>query len=147
MTGITNDRDDQDQSEVFDETHIDGEGDGDLMLEEAGPVLDVTRAPGDGYADDTRGRVERVDPETRGETDATVDAANVLLEGSGSPEDAGASQGEVELVYKGLMRDAQGAQASAAHWEARRLADDDIAELGYGPDSTDTDQSPKGDRS
>ncbi len=25
-------------------------------------------------------------------------------------------------------------QASAAHWEARTLSDDDIADLGYGPD-------------
>jgi hypothetical protein len=28
----------------------------------------------------------------------------------------------------------RGAQASAAHWEAKRLSDDDIADLGYGPD-------------
>ena len=33
-----------------------------------------------------------------------------------------------------LMRNARGAQASAAHWEAKRLSDDDIADLGYGPD-------------
>lgn len=42
--------------------------------------------------------------------------------------------GEVELLYVGLMRNARGAQASAAHWEAKRLSDDDIADLGYGPD-------------
>ena len=41
---------------------------------------------------------------------------------------------EVELVYSGLMRNARGAQASAAHWEAKTLSDDDIADLGYGPD-------------
>ena len=41
---------------------------------------------------------------------------------------------EVELVYSGLMRNARGAQASAAHWEAKTLSDDDIAGLGYGPD-------------
>lgn len=43
-------------------------------------------------------------------------------------------QGEVELIYSGLMRNVRGAQASAAHWEAKRLSDDDIADLGYGPD-------------
>ena len=39
--------DDQEQSEVFDETHIDDEGDGDILLDEADPVLDVTQAEGD----------------------------------------------------------------------------------------------------
>jgi hypothetical protein len=82
--------DDQEQSEVYDETHIDDEGDRDILPDEADPVLDVTQADGD--AD------------------------------------------EVELVYSGLMRNARGAQASAAHWEAKRLSDDDIAGLGYGPD-------------
>ncbi|MBN8528481.1 MAG: hypothetical protein J0M36_04525 [Caulobacterales bacterium] len=45
-----------------------------------------------------------------------------------------AGEGEVELIYSGLMRNARGAQASAAHWEAKRLSDDDIDDLGYGPD-------------
>ena len=49
-----------------------------------------------------------------------------------------AGRGEVELLYVGLMRNARGAQASAAHWEARRLSDDDIADLGYGPDEAQT---------
>ena len=43
---------------------------------------------------------------------------------------------EVELVYTGLMRNIKGAQASAAHWEAKRLPDDDIDDLGYGEDKT-----------
>ena len=55
--------------------------------------------------------------------------------GGGGPD-------EVELVYSGLMRNARGAQASAAHWEARRLSDDDISGLGYGPDG-DEDQPAK----
>ena len=45
---------------------------------------------------------------------------------------------EVELVYAGLMENERGAQASAAHWEAKRLSDDDIADLGYGPDQEQT---------
>ena len=44
------------------------------------------------------------------------------------------AEGEVELLYVGLMRNMRGAQASAAHWEAKRLSDDDIEDLGYGPD-------------
>lgn len=42
--------DSQDQAEVFDETHLDDEGNGDLLLDEMEPVLDVTQAEGD--ADD-----------------------------------------------------------------------------------------------
>ncbi|MNU01803.1 hypothetical protein D3C72_2453160 [compost metagenome] len=48
------------------------------------------------------------------------------------------SPDEVELVYAGLMRNQRGAQASAAHWEAKRLSDDDIEDLGYGPDREET---------
>jgi len=43
------------------------------------------------------------------------------------------------------MRNRRGAQASAAHWEARRLDDDDIEALGYAPgDDTppSTDRTP-----
>jgi hypothetical protein len=54
-----------------------------------------------------------------------------------SDQDLGADDpnpGDVELVYSGLMRNVKGAQASAAHWEARRLSDDDIEDLGYAPE-------------
>ena len=44
--------DDQEQSEVFDETHIDEEGDGDILPDEADPVLDVTQADGDADEDE-----------------------------------------------------------------------------------------------
>ena len=44
--------DDQEQSEVFDETHIDDEGDGDILLDEADPFLDVTQADGDDDEDE-----------------------------------------------------------------------------------------------
>ena len=43
-------QDDQEQSETFDETHLDDEGEGDILLDEADQVLDVTQAEGD--ADD-----------------------------------------------------------------------------------------------
>lgn len=137
-------QDDQEQSEVFDETHIDDEGDGDILLDEADPVLDVTQAEGDADEDD-------VDPDDDLPSDADLDdelgasgveaEADALLgvDGERLTEIDGESAGlrgpdEVELVYSGLMRNSRGAQASAAHWEAKRLSDDDISDLGYGPD-------------
>ena len=53
------------------------------------------------------------------------------LDADGEPATA---PDEVELVYSGLMENERGAQASAAHWEAKRLSDDDISDLGYGAD-------------
>ena len=133
--------DDQEQSEVFDETHIDDEGDGDVLLDEADPVLDVTQADGD--ADE-----EEADDEEIGDLDEELGASGIEAEadallgvdGERMTEIDGESanlQGhdEVELVYSGLMRNSRGAQASAAHWEAKRLSDDDISDLGYGPDA------------
>jgi hypothetical protein len=139
MTGPMSERDEQDQSEVFDETHIDDEGEGDLLLDEAGPVLDVTRAKGDG-ADYERPRgVDAEASEYRHASQAIEAEADALL---GRPARAAedddedpSGPAEIELVYTGLMREVRGAQASAAHWEARRLSDDDIADLGYGPDA------------
>ena len=132
--------DDQEQSEVFDETHIDDEGDGDILLDEADPVLDVTQAEGDadeeeaedGAADDLEDELWASGMEAEadallgvdGERMTEIDGESANLQG----------HDEVELVYSGLMRNSRGAQASAAHWEAKRLSDDDISDLGYGPD-------------
>jgi hypothetical protein len=88
MPGIDGYSDDQAQSEVYDETHIDDEGDGEST---------------DGRGPD-----------------------------------------EVDLVYSGLMRNVGGAQASAAHWEAKTLSDDDIAGLGYGPDGEEDHPAKQG---
>ena len=52
MPGRDDYSDDQEQSETFDETHIDDEGDGDVLLDEADPVLDVTQADGDADEED-----------------------------------------------------------------------------------------------
>jgi len=116
MTPPDNTPDDQDQSETFDETHIDDEGEGDVLPDQADPVLDVTQKEGDaGEEDDDLDEIQtlqRADPDGR----------------------VGSRPDEIELVYDGLMRNRRGAQASAAHWEARRLDDDDIEALGYGPD-------------
>lgn len=132
--------DDQEQSEVYDETHIDDEGDGDILLDEADPVLDVTQMAGDADDEDFDEDAE-VDPdEVQGASGIEAEADALLgVDGERLSEIDAESAGdrgpeEVELVYSGLMRNARGAQASAAHWEAKRLSDDDIAGLGYGPD-------------
>ena len=132
--------DDQEQSEVFDETHIDDEGDGDILLDEADPVLDVTQAEGDADEEEAEdGAADDIEDEL-GASGMEAEADALLgVEGQKLTEIDGESAGqrgpdEVELVYSGLMRNSRGAQASAAHWEAKRLSDDDIADLGYGPD-------------
>jgi hypothetical protein len=140
MPELDNYQDDQEQSEVFDETHLDDEGDGEFLLDEADPVLDVTQADGDADAED----FDEDDLETVEDSlgSAGIEAeADALLGVDGErlieiDAESGGQRGgdEVELVYSGLMENAKGAQASAAHWEAKRLSDDDIADLGYGPD-------------
>lgn len=132
--------DDQEQSEVFDETHIDDEGDGDILLDEADPVLDVTQMDGDADEEDFDEDVEDDLDEIQGASGIEAEADALLgVDGERLTEIDGESAGErgsdeVELVYTGLMRNVRGAQSSAAHWEAKRLSDDDIADLGYGPD-------------
>lgn len=132
--------DDQEQSEVFDETHIDDEGDGDILLDEADPVLDVTQADGDADEEEFDEDAEDDLDEIQGASGIEAEADALLgVDGERLTEIDGESAGgrgpdEVELVYSGLMENARGAQASAAHWEAKTLSDDDIADLGYGPD-------------
>ena len=133
-------QDDQEQSEVFDETHLDDEGDGDFLLDEADPVLDVTQADGDADAEDfDEDDLETVE-DSMGSAGIEAEADALLgVDGERLTEidaESGGQRGsdEVELVYSGLMENSRGAQASAAHWEAKTLSDDDIADLGYGPD-------------
>lgn len=133
-------QDDQEQSETFDETHLDDEGDGDFLLDEADQVLDVTQADGDADEEDFDEDAE-VDLDDQLALDGIEREADALLgvdgetrsqsDADGEPQSA---PNEIELVYSGLMENERGAQASAAHWEAKRLSDDDISDLGYGPD-------------
>ncbi|MES2859912.1 MAG: hypothetical protein V4701_00470 [Pseudomonadota bacterium] len=135
--------DDQDQSEAFDEDNNDASETGGVTneyktFEEMPDVLDVTSADGDADEedfdeddqdlDDDLGS-DGVEPEADGQYGADSARVNELDLGADAPGD-----GEVELVYSGLMEDVKGAQASAAHWEAKTLSDDDIADLGYGPE-------------
>ena len=131
--------DDQEQSEVFDETHLDDEGDGEFLLDEADPVLDVTQADGD--ADEEPFDEDDIEIDGQLALDGIEREADALLGVDGeriNQSDADSngleSPDEIELVYSGLMENERGAQASAAHWESRRLSDDDIEGLGYGPD-------------
>lgn len=133
--------DDQDQSEVFDEDNSDASETGGVTsefrtFEELPEVLDVTSADGDAddfdeddqEIDDALG-AEGVEPDADGQYGADGARLTELDLGADAP-----GEGEVELVYSGLLEDARGAQASAAHWEAKRLSDDDIEDLGYGPE-------------
>ncbi|EDX79309.1 MAG: hypothetical protein KJ728_05585 [Alphaproteobacteria bacterium] len=134
-------QDDQEQSEVFDETHVDDEGEGDILLDEAEQVLDVTQADGD--ADEDEFDEDDLDIDDQLALDGIAREADALLGVDGetlSQSDADSNNlradDEVELVYSGLMENERGAQASAAHWESKRLDDDDIEQLGYAPDQT-----------
>jgi len=130
-------QDDQAQSEVFDETHIDDEGDGDILLDEADQVIDVTQTDDDAEDFDE----DDLDIDDQLALDGVERDADALLGMDGqtiSQTDADSNglraNDEIELVYSGLMENERGAQASAAHWEARRLDDADIEQLGYAPD-------------
>lgn len=132
--------DDQDQSETFDETHIDDEGDGDRLLDEVDPVVDLTQADGD--ADEDEFDEDDIDLDDQLALDGVEREADALLGVEGETLDQldadnndTRADDEVELVYSGLMENERGAQASAAHWESRRLDDDDIEQLGYGADT------------
>ena len=134
-------QDDQEQSEVFDETHLDDEGDGEFLLDEADPVLDVTQADGDSDEDEFDENDLDIDDQLaldgiEREADALLGADGERINQSDADSNGLAAEDEVELVYSGLMENERGAQASAAHWESRRLSDDDIADLGYGPEET-----------
>lgn len=148
------DIDEQDQAEVFDETHLDDEGDTEMLLDELDPVFDVTQAEGDADEDEDDSDEPDVDEDDLDEDDEGLqvresleaEADTLLAEAETEGDDDGepdSAPGEVELVYAGLMEDERGAQASAAHWEAKRLADDDIADLGYAPDDQPVQEMPR----
>ncbi|MBX9708659.1 MAG: hypothetical protein K2X61_12070 [Caulobacteraceae bacterium] len=132
--------DEQDQSEVFDEDNFDPADAGApanefRTFEELPDVLDVTSAEGD--ADEEEFDEDDLDLDDELSAEGVEPDADPLFGADAarmSDQDPGTDQpgeNEVELVYAGLMEDVRGAQASAAHWEAKRLSDDDIEDLGY----------------
>ena len=134
---------DIDQSEAFDEDNNDVSESGGVTneyktFEEMPEVLDVTQADGDADEDefdeddqdlDDTLSADGVEPDADAQYGQDGARINEMDLGADAPGD-----GEVELVYSGLMEDSRGAQASAAHWEAKTLSDDDIEDLGYGPE-------------
>ena len=139
MAGPEFEADGQDQAEVYDETHLDDEGDGDLSFDEADDVLDVTQMDGDSDAepfdeDDADLDADLALDGIEAEADALLGVNGVRLNETDGDGATTSGANEIELVYAGLMRNQRGAQASAAHWEAKRLSDDDIEDLGYGPE-------------
>lgn len=132
---------DIDTSEAFDEDNNDASETGGVSnefktFEEMPDVLDVTAADGD--ADEDAFDEDDLDLDEELGADGVEPEADALYGADGArinDMDLGADapgEGEVELVYAGLLDDAKGAQASAAHWEAKTLSDDDIDDLGYG---------------
>lgn len=139
MAGPEFETDGQDQAEVYDETHLDDEGDSDLSFDEADDVLDVTQMDGDSDAepfdeDDADLDADLALDGIEAEADALLGVNGVRLNETDGDGATISGANEIELVYAGLMRNQRGAQASAAHWEAKRLSDDDIEDLGYGPE-------------
>lgn len=143
MPDLDTSADEQDQSELFDEDNADASESGGVTnefktFEEMPDVLDVTSAEGD--ADDEDFDEDEQDLDDQLSLDGVEPEADPLFGADAarvSEQDLGADepgQGEIELVYSGLMEDVKGAQASAAHWEAKRLSDDDIEDLGYAPE-------------
>ena len=138
---------DIDQSEAFDEDNNDASETGGVTNEfktfvEMPDVLDVTAAEGDADEDefdeddldlDDELGADGIEPDADPLYGADGARINELDLGADAPGD-----GEVELLYSGLMEDSKGAQASAAHWEAKSLSDDDIEDLGYGPEGEET---------
>lgn len=132
--------DEQDQSEAFDETHLDDEGDGDIPFDLAPDVMDVTHADGDedleDVDEDDLTSARGVDEDADDDRLADAPDASAGLDDDDLDDPAAALEGdEVELAYTGAIDELRGAQSSAAHFEPRaELADDDVADLGYGPE-------------
>lgn len=138
--------DEQDQSEAFDEDNLDATEGGAVSdelrtLEDIPEVFDVTSAVGDAGEDEEDEEFGQADlgdelgaDGVEPEADDRYGMDRPTVSALDTESDGGRANDEVELVYTGLMRNVKGAQASAAHWESRRLADDDIEDLGYSDD-------------
>lgn len=122
--------DPQDVAEVFDETHLDDEGDGDALLDELEDVFDATRAHDAALP-------SRLTPHETTQSDAhrrLSAQADALLEQKSieddDSEDAPVSDQEIPLVYVGLMRNQPDAEGAASQWEGTRASDGDREDRG-----------------
>ncbi|MDO1558388.1 hypothetical protein Q0812_02970 [Brevundimonas sp. 2R-24] len=139
--------DEQDQSEVFDETHLDDEGDLEAVFELTPDVMDMTHLPeddADDLDDEDALSAEGVEPEADDgflseQPEGTMSGDPDLDDLGAYPREVAARPSEIELTYVGSVEDMKGAQSSAAHWETRReLSDDDLQSLGYVDDEGET---------
>jgi hypothetical protein len=155
-TDMEGDRDDQDQSETFDEDNQNldspgGRGNDMRTFEEMPDVLDVTSAVGDSDDDDALIAEELDDDEIIDlEADEVLadfeddDLETRMPEALVDQGESGLSRGdsdEVELIYGGDLDNASvrdGKHTTAM--ESRNLADDDLEDLGY-PDDPETAQN------
>jgi len=146
-TDIEGDRDDQDQSEIFDEDNqnLDGGGEQENEMrtfEELPDVFDVTSAVGDSDDDDAL-IAEELDDDEIIELEADEGLADFEdddLEGrmpealvdQGESDRSRGDSDEVELVYGGDLDNVSVRDGKhAAAMESRNLGDDDLEDLGY----------------
>jgi len=140
--------DEQDQAEVFDEDNLTADDDGGRALEfktfeEIPDVYDVTQRQGDRRdeieMDEASFDPDGVEEEDLEEEDEVVDTDVYDETDEEDLVDEDAEDGvlaspaeDVDLEYQPDVQNSRGAQASAAHFEARGELDNaDLEELGY----------------
>ncbi|MBX7249737.1 MAG: hypothetical protein K1X35_11930 [Caulobacteraceae bacterium] len=146
MAAEPTDFDAQDSAEVFDEDNTEGDDIGLNLqerstFEELPDVFDVTQRLGDGSADgraydDSEFEDGLVDDEDSEDDPLAASPAGADAADSEATE---AADDEIELEFTPDVERLQGAQASAAHFESRRLTDEDLQQLGYQNDDKDAE--------
>jgi hypothetical protein len=149
--------DDQDQTEVFDETHLDEDSAEFLTLEEAPDVFDATRALGDGRdvlaldaADLDPDALDDEDLETDEDVDDTLeDDLEDEREDDGiedeDPDDEDAvdelewDEADIETVAD-LDQSAIAEGEEPDEYESEELTDEELRELGYADEADGKDQ-------
>ncbi|MBS0295746.1 MAG: hypothetical protein JSR45_05495 [Proteobacteria bacterium] len=146
--------DEQDQAEVFDEDNLTADDDGGRAMEfrtfeELPDVYDVTQRQGDRRdeieMDEASFDPDGVEEEDLEEEDEVVDTDVYDETDEEDVPDEDAEDGvlasppeDVDLEYQPDVQDRRGAQASAAHFEAKGELDDTVLEeLGYRKPSED----------
>jgi hypothetical protein len=150
----------QDQAELFDEDNVEGvdaaqEG---ATFEEIPDVYDATRRVGDededlGELDAADFEADAIDDEDLEEEDEVIDEDvydETDEEDVADPDlfDKVAARGrdEVDLEYQPDVDGRRGARAGAGGYEARgELDEDDLDDLGYGPDEEEEEEDEPGD--
>jgi hypothetical protein len=149
----TYDRDDQDQSEVFDETHTDEDAAEFRTFEETPDVLDVTQVLGDTRdiraLDADEFNEDDLDDEDLDTDEDLDDAPRDELEDEDEDNDYGddpddrdgvdlAPSGDAEVEFTGDVDDVTDPKDDDAEdYESSRVSDEDLRMLGYPDEKTD----------